>query len=572
MNRALGKSRVRWSRILPLLLAGMFLASGVQAKPKMVSGKKAKWVDQPEIIVGESKVDREDQALSTAKADALIQALELLGTHKNLTVFREYYIAKFTGAEAEAVLGDVAREYLDLVEANHTLAYTEVQGWKDGKQSWFVGLAGYTIADSSQAWQKAFAEKYLAEGQKVAEAAKNATAGGDYYGGLAKSAEAFMIYDGLLGAFGEAHPEFPQITDLQMDAEMELGMKLDKLSVWPVAKRKYLSQEDLPKMLNISVSYSTPEGAVQLAGVPFNWKAADGLTVAVSGTELVSGDDGKATLTLQKMEVSGPAGIDIAPVLPHLTSAFMKSLPSAKFEFIDKASGKTFNVDSAPMALIDADSVLLGASSDDPLKQDDEVPAVEVKVTPFYMDVHEVTNAQYKAFLDATGYKGESRFSDIGELNADDHPVVGVTLRDAYAYAMWAGKRLPSEAEWELAASGPEGLVYPWGNGFDPSKCANQANSTTPMAPGTFPGDSPYGIKDLAGNVWEWTADGYDWEMLKKQSAGMMYMSPEAKDLRSIRGGSYKSGPADLRTSNRLGMNPAARTDDIGFRCVRDAN
>ncbi len=570
MNRALGTTRVACLRILPLLLAGLFLATGVQAKPKMISGNKAKWVDQPGVIVGEVKVDREDQALAAAKADALIQALELLGTHKNLSSFRDYYIARFTGTEPAAPPVKIAREYLDLVEQNHTLAYSEVQGWKDGKKTWFVGLAGYTIVDSSHTWQTTFADKYLAEGKQKADAAKQATAGGKYYQGLAASAEAFMIYDGLLQAFGEAHPEFPQITDLQMEAETDLGMKLDKLQIWPVVKRKYLAQEKLPKTLHVSVSYETPDGTVPLTGVPFAWKAEDGLTV--SAGEMVSGDDGKVALTVEKLDVSGPVGLTVSPTLPGETGITFEKFPSASFEFIDKASGITFNVDTAPMVLVDADSVLLGASSDDPLKQDDEVPAVEVKVAPFYMDVHEVTNAQYKTFLEATGYRGESRFSDIPDLNADDKPVVGIRWRDAYAYALWAGKRLPTEAEWELAASGPNGFIYPWGNDFDPSKCANQANSTFPSAPGTFPGNSPSGIKDLAGNVWEWTADGYDWDLLKKQSAGAMYTPPEATDLRSVRGGSFKSGPADLRTSNRLGMNPAARTDDIGFRCVRDAN
>ena len=569
MNRTLGKSRVRWSGMFPLLLAGIFLATGVQAKPKMVSGKKVKWVDQPGVIVGESKVDTEGQALAAAKADALIQALELLGTHKNLSNFREYYIAKFSGTEPKTALGDVAKEYLDLVDANHTLAYTEVQGWKDGSKNWFVGLAGYTINDSTQAWQKTFAEKYLSEGEKVAAAAKKATADGNYYDGLAKSVQAFMIYDGLLGAFGEAHPEFPQITDLQMDAEMELGMKLDNLQVWPVVKRKYIAQSDLPKTVNVSVSYKTPDGVIPLAGVPFSLKVASGLTVDTESP--TTGEDGKAAITLQAMSVPGPVGITAALAIPHL-SAYPGKVPAVLFEFIDKASGKTYSIDTAPMAIVDADSVLLGASPDDPLKQDDEVPAVEVMVAPFYMDVHEVTNGQYKAFLEATGYKGESRFSDIAELNADADPVVGITWKDATAYALWAGKRLPSEAEWELAASGADGLIYPWGNEFDPAKCANQANSTTPMAPGSFTGDSPFGIKDLAGNVWEWTSDGYDWDLLKKQTAGQMYMPSDTKDLRSVRGGSYKSGPADLRTSNRLGMNPAARTDDIGFRCVRDAD
>jgi iron(II)-dependent oxidoreductase len=289
--------------------------------------------------------------------------------------------------------------------------------------------------------------------------------------------------------------------------------------------------------------------------------------------EIVTGDDGSSSVTLTSFGGSSEAGFTASPMIDGLFHGMMPMVPTVTYEFLDVASGNAFDLDNSPMVKVEGAAFSLGATDGDDLRQDDEVPAVEVTVPSFYIDKHEVTNAQYNRFLAETGYRGESKYGYVEELMADDLPVIGITWRDAKAYAMWAGKRLPNEAEWELAAGGVKQAIYPWGNEFDASKCVNAETASMTAPAGTMSGSGPSGALNMAGNVWEWTADAYDWELTQKQTSGEMYVSPDvAPDLASVRGGSYKSGPADLRTSNRLGMNPKAQTDDIGFRCARDAN
>ena len=138
----------------------------------------------------------------------------------------------------------------------------------------------------------------------------------------------------------------------------------------------------------------------------------------------------------------------------------------------------------------------------------DEGPRL-VEMSSFYIDRYEVTNADFKKFMDATGYQPTVPHNFLRHwkngypIELADHPVVWVSLDDARAYAAWLGKRLPSDVEWQRAAQGDDGRKWPWGNEFDPRKC----NSDTP---GTVPVNqfvenvSPYGAADMVGNVWEW--------------------------------------------------------------------
>ena len=196
-----------------------------------------------------------------------------------------------------------------------------------------------------------------------------------------------------------------------------------------------------------------------------------------------------------------------------------------------------------------------------------------VNIPAFYMDKTEVTNEQFKAFLDATGYKPEFPANFLkhwqnGTYPAGraKHPVVWVSVEDARAYAAWAGKRLPSEVEWQRAAQGTDGRDWPWGSWYDPAKANMDSDDTMPV--GSYPkGASPYGCLDMAGNVWEWTDS--------VQSDGYHYFS-------WIRGGSYffakgsrwymEGGPVpNYQRAKFWMMTPALnRSSSIGFRCVRD--
>jgi len=177
-----------------------------------------------------------------------------------------------------------------------------------------------------------------------------------------------------------------------------------------------------------------------------------------------------------------------------------------------------------------------------------------VSVEAFYIDRYPVTNAEYKRFMDATRHSPPQhwRRGTYPEGKAD-HPVVHVRWSDAAAYAEWAGKRLPTEAEWEKAARGTDGREYPWGNEFDKDKCNTNESGiwdTTPVGKYSPAGDSPYGVGDMAGNVWEWTADG----------SGLAAMP--------LRGGSWLDGRREARCASRRKHIPQRRNEFIGFRCA----
>ena len=199
-------------------------------------------------------------------------------------------------------------------------------------------------------------------------------------------------------------------------------------------------------------------------------------------------------------------------------------------------------------------------------------PVHSVRLDAFYLDVHEVTNAQYVAFCQATGrvlpeFWGSRRFRS--GLDFPDHPVVGVSWYDATAYAEWAGKRLPTEAEWEYAARGGlVGKAFPTGDVLEPTH-SNHA-STTPRKVGRFPANG-FGLHDMAGNVWEWVADAYD-ATYYARSPELNPPGPADRRLRVIRGGGWRSGPTCNRVYYRNALPPGWVDMAVGFRCARDAD
>ena len=214
------------------------------------------------------------------------------------------------------------------------------------------------------------------------------------------------------------------------------------------------------------------------------------------------------------------------------------------------------------MGLIPAGSFIMGATDGD----SDEKPIHEVALKSFYMDVHEVTNAQYKVFADATARPLPQFWQP--EFDKADEPIVGVSWHDAQAYATWAGKRLPTEAEWEYAARGGEkGGNYPWGNCLDTGSANFKSFGILQVK--SFPPNG-YGLYDMAGNVWEWCSDWY--------SADFYAVSPAANPagpvdgvLKVLRGGAWYCGPDEVRVANRFYASQDARSFNVGFRCVRDA-
>ncbi len=212
----------------------------------------------------------------------------------------------------------------------------------------------------------------------------------------------------------------------------------------------------------------------------------------------------------------------------------------------------------------------------------DETPEHLVFLPDFYIDKYEVTNQQYYIFCQATDHNpppiwGGMKYPE----GAEDYPVSQVNFYDASAYAEWVGKRLPTEAEWEKAARGPDNFIYPWGNEFDPA-AANVNLATKSHGPkpvGSFPqGVSFYGTHDMIGNVWEWVWDYY------APYPNSTYKSPDYdKKYVVVRGMSYlgighfpkdeykKAVVLMSRATYRGRLDPLSWKTDVGFRCVKDA-
>ena len=196
-----------------------------------------------------------------------------------------------------------------------------------------------------------------------------------------------------------------------------------------------------------------------------------------------------------------------------------------------------------------------------------ETPQHVVEMKPFYIDRTEVTNAQYKMFLDQTGHAAPKGW--VGGKFAEGRenwPVVKVSWQDAVDYATWAGKRLPTENEWEAAARGNDGRMYPWGNEWLPGR-ANIASKGI-IAVGSHPeGASPSGALDMIGNVWEWTADEF---ALYPGTTAKEPKLEEGVTYRVIRGGAY-DGNREHDAAYRGYVDASQAYDKTGFRCVKTA-
>ena len=242
------------------------------------------------------------------------------------------------------------------------------------------------------------------------------------------------------------------------------------------------------------------------------------------------------------------------------------------------------------MVLIPAGEFQMGS-----VASDTEYPVHTVFIDAFYIDKYEVTNAQYKKFVDANpqwqkdhidkalhkgGYLALWNGNEypIGKAN---YPVVYVSWYAAMAYAQWVGKRLPTEAEWEYAARGGlSGQKYPWGNELDRSKANYYNASDSKMTPvGTYPPNG-YGLYDMVGNVWEWCLDEYHDDFYARSPrenplSGAITVGwvidnfTSIKTDRTLRSASWSSYPAALRVSFRSGDPPTNVAEVIGIRCVR---
>ena len=263
--------------------------------------------------------------------------------------------------------------------------------------------------------------------------------------------------------------------------------------------------------------------------------------------------------------------------------------------------------DGSTMLLIPAGEFTMGGREDD-MAHDPELsgylnylaerPLHRVFISSFYMAKLEITNAQYHHFLDAVGIGGNADVNhpdqpaDLDhvqhylteDLKGDDQPALGLNWFDAYAYCRWAGKRLPTEAEWEYAARGGDGVYrkYPWGNeppdadgiwraSYHPPQGRDLDGHYVSSPVGSFPdGISPFGILDMAGNAEEWVQDWLQFDYYKETEGAQNPQGPAVGNRKVIKGGSYTVDENYIRIAIRLYGGPADPSPYLGVRCARD--
>jgi len=239
--------------------------------------------------------------------------------------------------------------------------------------------------------------------------------------------------------------------------------------------------------------------------------------------------------------------------------------------------------DQSKMKCILAATFLMGGEEDD-----DQKPLHKIQVSGYLIDVFAITNEQYEKFVQVGGYVNEMYWCKEGwawlkqskiqrpamlhdaHFNAPQQPVVGVSWYEAFAYAVWAGKHLPTEAQWEYASRGSDQRPYPWGNAKPSRELANYKGILgKPNVLGQFAnGISPNGCHDMAGNVWEWCYDWYD-PAYYATSPSYNPLGPQHGKDKVCRGGSWSYDPDTLKTYYRFFGAPTLRNQSYGFRCAR---
>ena len=252
--------------------------------------------------------------------------------------------------------------------------------------------------------------------------------------------------------------------------------------------------------------------------------------------------------------------------------------PAEEPPFAGPSLGDTWTrpADGMVMVYVPRGTFQMGSDESDPDARDDEFPQHWVTLESIWMDQTEVTNAQYERCVSAgacgplASSQSSTRDSYYGHRAYDDYPVIWVSWQDADAYCSWAGGRLPTEAEWEYAARGPEGTIYPWGDNAPDESLANYGGNVGDTAEvGSYPdGASWCGALDMAGNVWEWVADWYGEYPSGRQENPT---GPSSGDARVLRGGSWYHDREFARCAYRLRLAPGFSDDAIGFRCVSPA-
>ncbi|GAP41701.1 formylglycine-generating enzyme family protein [Flexilinea flocculi] len=283
------------------------------------------------------------------------------------------------------------------------------------------------------------------------------------------------------------------------------------------------------------------------------------LMLSFSEKEIYAKDTGTAVISPQ----------DIQKFETYLSD---QSTPQPDFSDQPKGNG----LDTSEMVYVPAGEFIMGADSENHQAMSWEKPSHEVILDAFWIDKHEVTNGQFAKCV-ASGYcvqprsvASKTRPQYYGLADFADYPVIYVDWNQAYYYCAWVGKRLPTEAEWEKAARGTDSNYYPWGNEGDPVElmnCGHLQDGDTEKV-GSYPdGASPYGALDMAGNVWEWTADLFD----RKAYSNSPRENPKGGiegQIHTVRGLSWAYNATYQSMTIRNRADAYAFSYDLGFRCA----
>ena len=252
-----------------------------------------------------------------------------------------------------------------------------------------------------------------------------------------------------------------------------------------------------------------------------------------------------------------------APLLPNIETS---QPPSPTASQLGIGSTQKSDVDSMVQVYVPAGEFEMGSNA-----YDNEKPIHTVYLDAFWIDQTEVTNAQYEQCV-SDGACGTPWGSHYTNSQYSNHPVVYVDWNESVKYCEWAGRRLPTEAEWEKAARGEDGRTYPWGEGIDCDRANYHGCVHDTSAVGSYPaGASPYDVLDMAGNVLEWVADWYA-DDYYENSSGDNPKGPESGDHHVERGGSWGDLGRVVRSANRFLYPPGYYSNELGFRCAMDAD
>ncbi len=335
---------------------------------------------------------------------------------------------------------------------------------------------------------------------------------------------------------------------------------------WAVIKGDVTSREGRILNLDANIQEGNSGGPIIHGGKVVGLVTARGSNYG-SGVTAASAHD-----YLEGFNVTPHAGSAHEPVASPSAPVPREAVQQPKKDFATQMRGK----DGAPMLLVPAGEFMMGSRENDKSAQNDERPAHPVYLDAFYIDQYEVTTSHYATFFQETNRAEPKYWSEQVLKQHGGKPVVGVNWHDATAYCAWGGKRLPTEAEWEKAARGTDQRIYPWGN-QPPSeqranfnRCCDFKDYGVLTDVGSYEqGKSPYSVYEMAGNVWEWTADWYD-ENYYGKSPERNPKGPSSGEFRVLRGGSWFNAPDLVRSAHRDRLIPSLRNVNFGFRCAQD--